>query len=630
MNFLSVENISKSFGNRTLFKNIGFGLSEGDKVALIARNGTGKTCLFELLAGNDTPDTGEIRFRNGVSVGYLPQNPHFLPDETVMQAVFRTQNPVLNAIRMYESALEVLDVEPENAQAHSDLAEATHIIDQENAWSYEQRIKQILSILKVTDYHKNVHFLSGGQQKRVALAQVLISSPQFLILDEPTNHLDLEMIEWLEEYLSNQSVTLLMVTHDRYFLDRVCQSILELEKDALRTYKGNFSYYITKKAEREIAEASEQEKIKNTYRRELEWVRRMPKARTTKSKARTDEFENIKNSLVRTQTNNVTLSVKTTRLGGNILEFKKVYKRYDEKIILENFSYVFKKGEKIGIIGANGSGKTTFLNLIMQLEPLDMGFVQAGQTVVFGYYSQQGIQLPNDKRVIEVIRDIAEFVVMADGSKLTPTQLLHRFTFSGEQQHQFVSSLSGGEKRRLYLCTILMQNPNFLILDEPTNDLDILTLSVLDEFLQEFNGCMLVVSHDRYFMDKIIDHLFVFEGNGKISDFAGTYTQYRDAEQAKKASQSAPKKPMVTAAAPPAAIAPAPTAPKRSYKVQKQLETLELDIANLETQKTNLIAQLNDTQNQGTQMTKLSIEYEQTSLNLEQKTMQWLELSENH
>jgi ATP-binding cassette subfamily F protein uup len=528
VNYLSVESLSKSYGPKQLFDNISFGLNQGQRIALIAKNGAGKSTLLKILTGKEIADAGNVTFRKDITVTYLDQNPLFDENSTVIEAIYNTGNPALNAVRAYEDALEAFEKDY-NDKTQAQLEKATAKIDELNAWGIDSKVKEVLQRLKIAFLDKKISMLSGGQKKRVALAKVLIDEPNLLILDEPTNHLDVEMIEWLEDYLVSLDMTLLLVTHDRYFLDSVCTEIIELDNNKLYNYKGNFQYYVEKKAEREQIEGSEIDKAKNLYRRELEWVRRMPKARGTKSKSRLNAFDDTKEKAFSGKTETkLELGVKMSRIGGKILEFIHIKKAFGATKIVNDFSYIFKKGEKIGVIGKNGVGKSTVLNMIMGMEKPDAGTIQAGETIVFGYYSQEGLKLNEDKRVIEVVKDIAEFIPLADGSKLSASGLLTKFLFPPDVQYSMVSKLSGGERRRLYLMTILIKNPNFLILDEPTNDLDIVTLSVLEDFLTAFQGCVLIVTHDRYFMDKMVDHLFVFEGEGVVRDFPGNYTEYRD------------------------------------------------------------------------------------------------------
>ena len=527
MNYLSVENISKSFGERVLFEGLNFGLNYGDKVALIANNGSGKTCMLKIIAGKDVPGTGKVTLRNGIRIGYLEQEPIFNDKYTINELLYNSNAEVVKIIREYESALELQTIDYNDTNADR-FEKASINMEKSNGWNFDNELKQILSKFKIVDLEAKLEMLSGGQKKRLALALLLIDAPDMLLLDEPTNHLDIEMIEWLEEYLKNQNITLLMITHDRYFLDRVCNHILELEDGKLYHHKGNYSYFLEKRDERESNFNVELSKAGRLMKKELEWIRKSPKARTTKSKARVDNFEVIKTKATSKKIKQeLKLEVKMSRVGGKILELKKVYKSYGDFKILSGFDYTFKNGERIGIIGENGVGKSTFLNIITQSLKPDSGKINIGETIVYGYFTQKGIQLKQDKRVIEVLKDIAEVIVMSDNKKITASQLLEHFMFPSNMQYTYVSKLSGGEKRRLYLLTVLMKNPNFLILDEPTNDLDLLTLNKLEEFLLDFKGCLILVSHDRYFMDKLTDHLFIFKGKGIIKDEYLSYSEYR-------------------------------------------------------------------------------------------------------
>ncbi len=526
MNYISVENISKSYGDKELFKNISFGLNRGDKVAIVAKNGTGKTTILNILKGIEIPDEGKISFRKEISIEFLDQEPVFDEELTVIDTLLTAKNKMTQAIKKYELAI---------ANNEEDLELVLMEMSDLNAWEYENKVQEVLSRLQIKHLDQKIKTLSGGQRKRVALARIILNKPDIMVLDEPTNHLDIEMIEWLESYLLGGDFTILLVTHDRYFLDTVCNTVIEIDNKQLYSYKGNFEYYLEKKSERVAAESSEIDKNRNIYRRELEWVRKSPRARGVKQKARTDAFVDVEEKAKQKKVDTgVELSVKMNRMGSKILEIIKVSKAYDDKKLINSFTYTFKKAEKIGITGANGTGKTTLLNIIQGLETPDSGKVQVGETIVFGYYSQRGLSFKEGKRILEVVSDIADFIPLADGTTLTASKLLTRFNFPPAVQYQYVSTLSGGEKRRLYLLTVLMKNPNFLILDEPTNDLDIVTLQTLEDFLNDFGGCVLIVSHDRYFMDKMIDHLFIFEGEGFIRDYPGTYSEYREWKEAQK------------------------------------------------------------------------------------------------
>ena len=522
MNYLSVENISKSFGIRTLFDDISFGISQGKKVAFIAKNGTGKTSLINILTNKDQPDSGQVVYRKGLKIGYLEQEPVLDPESSVEDIIYSADNPTIKIIKHYEEVIS----NPEMADQMQDAIDA---MEREDAWEFEVFMQQTISKLKIDTLKLPIKKLSGGQQKRVALARVLMMKPDFLIMDEPTNHLDLEMVEWLEEFLIKEKLTIFMVTHDRYFLDRVCNEIIELDNNTLYKYNGNYSYFLEKKSEREAIVKSETGKAKNLMVKELEWIRRQPKARGTKSKARVDSFQELKKKATRRFDERVMqLDINMQRLGSKILEMHNVSMGYKDLQILDKFNYTFQRAERIGIVGKNGVGKSTFLDIITGKTEISGGKVVVGETVKFGFYKQEGMHFKEGAKVIDAVKDVAEYIPLAKGQKISAAQLLEKFLFDRKQQYDFIEKLSGGEKRRLYLCTVLMENPNFLILDEPTNDLDILTLNVLEDFLQEYPGVLVVVSHDRYFMDKIIDHLFVFEGEGKTRDFPGSYSDYRE------------------------------------------------------------------------------------------------------
>jgi ATP-binding cassette subfamily F protein uup len=632
LNYLSVEAVSKAYGAKKLFDKISFGLNQGQRIALIAKNGAGKSTLLKIITGKEIADEGSVTFRKDITVTYLNQNPVFNEEDTVVEAIYKTTNPALNAVREYEFALEAFEKEM-NDQSSDRLERATEKMNDLDAWQMEAKVQEVLQRLKIKFLDKQIGVLSGGQKKRVALAKVLIDEPQLLILDEPTNHLDVEMIEWLENYLINKDLTLLLVTHDRYFLDSVCTEIIEIDNNKLYNYKGNFQYYIEKKAEREAMESSEIDKAKNLYTRELEWVRKMPRARGTKAKYRVDQFEVVKDKAFSGKKDEkLELAVKMNRIGGKILEVTNIKKAFGDTKIINGFSYVFKKGEKIGVVGKNGAGKSTFLNMIMELEKPDAGTISTGETIVYGYYSQEGMKLNEDKRVIEVVKDIAEFIPLADGSKLSASALLTKFLFPPDVQYGFVSKLSGGERRRLFLMTILIQNPNFLILDEPTNDLDIVTLSVLEDFLTNFQGCVLIVTHDRYFMDKLVDHLFVFEGNGVVRDFPGNYTEYRDRKEqedkVKPAEQEAYVEKKTEVRTEPAPVkAPEPAKRKASFKEKFEFEQLEKEIAALEKEKAFLSEKINGLSDHE-EITKCSQRISQIIAELDEKGLRWLELSE--
>lgn len=632
MNYLTLENVSKSYGDKILFENLSFSINKGQKVAFIAQNGTGKSTLLKVIVGLDSSDgdIAKIFINREAHIGYLDQAPDFDPNLTVMEAIFESDNPMIQAIKKYEEAM----LYPERAEA---LAEALGLMDEHKAWDFESKIKQILSKLKVRNFQQKLGSMSGGQQKRVALAKVLIDEPDFIILDEPTNHLDLEMVEWLEAYLEQVSLTIFMVTHDRYFLDRVCNTIIELEGGEIHKYKGNYSYFLEHKSLRTEIKVRSVARSKRLMTNELEWVRRMPKARNTKSKSRMDAFVELKAKAMQKVTDpTFAFNIKQTRLGKKIVELYNISKAFDDFKLIEKFSYKFAKGERIGIVGDNGTGKSTFLKMLTQEIKPDSGKIQLGVTVQFGYYRQDGISFTDSQTMLEVITEIASYIELGDGSKMYAEQFLERFLFPKGQHRLPVSKLSGGEKRRLYLMTVLLKNPNFLILDEPTNDLDILTLSVLEQFLLEFDGCLIVVSHDRYFLDKIVDHLFIFQGEGKVRDYNGTYTQYKihkkeeeiaakRLEKAKleKAKEVAVAKPVVKQVA-----APPQEKQKLSYKEKKEFEQLEKDIEALEERKEEITAAFGDMSLSSEQMTELSREMKKLGDSLFEKESRWEELVE--
>ncbi len=587
MNYLSAENISKSYGEQVLFEGITFGLSRGDKTAIIARNGTGKTTLLRILAGQESTDTGEYTFRNGIKVAFLEQVPDLDPTLNIDELILSANTPVLSVIQHYEKVLRDHDSD-QNPEANKILEEATAEMDRLHAWDYERRLRQLLDLFRITDTTQRVSNLSGGEKKRLALALVLLDEPEVLILDEPTNHLDIDMIEWLEQYLSQTNLTLLMVTHDRYFLGRVCNRIIELNMGRLFQYQGNYEYFLEKRAEREELNQVEAGKAGQRMKQELDWLRRMPKARTTKSKSRIDAFQGIKEKANQvTPTSELKLQVKSPRLGGKILELEHMRKSYGSLNIINDFTYKFAKGERTGMIGRNGTGKTTFLNVISGLETHDGGTIDLGETVVMGYYRQMGPTWKKEQRVIDAVKEIAEVVAMEDGRTISASQFLEHFLFSPEAQYKMISKLSGGELRRLHLLTVLIKNPNFLILDEPTNDLDLFAMNKLEEFLLSFKGCLLIVSHDRYFLDKLTDHLFIFEGEGAVKDHYGTYSAYRkQLELAKRPETKAIKK-----------VQPSPKESgektKLTYKEQQEYNQLEPEIEALEDEKSALELELN-------------------------------------
>ena len=616
MNYLSVENISKAYGERVLFENVSFGINKDQKIALIAKNGAGKSSLLKILIGQDTPDTGQVVSRKGLKIAFLSQEPVLPEDLSIEDYIFQEENPILKVIQQYEHALE----HPEDEVAYQKAFEA---MERHEAWDFETQYKQILFQLKLTDLHLPIKHLSGGQRKRLALANVLISKPDLIFLDEPTNHLDLEMIEWLENFFAKEKMTLFMVTHDRYFLERVCNEIVELDEGTLYSYKGNYSYFLEKKEQRLQQEQASQEKAKNLYVRELDWIRRQPKARTTKSKSRIDDFAIIKEQAQKRRREHVVeLEIAMQRLGSKIIELHNVVKKFPEKTILDRFSYVFKRGERVGIVGKNGTGKSTFLNLLTGKITPDAGKIIIGETVQFGYYTQQGIEINPQEKVIDVIKKYGEYIPLLKGRTLSAAQLLERFLFDRKKQYDYVEKLSGGERKRLYLCTVLIQNPNFLILDEPTNDLDIVTLNVLEEFLLDYEGCLVIVSHDRYFMDKIVDHLFVFKGEGEVQDFPGNYSDYFAYEQ------STPKETVKTEEK-------APTQ-KNSWRgansplsqsEQRELARLEKEIAQLEAQKQAIEALFTEATLSTEELQEQSQTLSDVLSLLEEKSDRWLELS---
>ncbi|WP_297091282.1 ABC-F family ATP-binding cassette domain-containing protein [uncultured Draconibacterium sp.] len=624
--FIQAENLSKRWGELMLFENISFTVFEGAKVALIAKNGTGKSSLLDLLAGKETPDEGAITLTNDIKMGYFEQIPNLNPANTVIEEIFESDNEKIKTVKAFELAV------TKNNQ--EEITAISAKMDELNAWGIEVEIKQILSQLKINFLEQKVAELSGGQQKRLALAKVLINQPDLLILDEPTNHLDLEMIEWLEAYLEKTKATLLMVTHDRYFLDRVCNEIIEMEDNQIYRYQGNYSYFLEKRDERIAMQKASITKAKNLLRTEIEWMRRMPKARSHKAKYRVDSFYDLKDKASQQVRNDkVEMNVKSARLGKKIVELDKVSKSFPGVKLIEDFTYKFQRFEKVGIVGKNGTGKSTFLNLLTKALSPDSGSIDIGQTIKFGYYRQEGINFDPQEKVIEAVQKIAEYIYFEDGTKMSATQMLTRFLFPPETQYNYIEKLSGGEQRRLYLCTVLMQNPNFLILDEPTNDLDIMTLNVLEEYLQSFAGCVVVVSHDRFFMDKIVDHLFVFEGDGKVADFPGNYTVYRnkvEEEEQQKARLEAKIKAETKVTAQNTSKAPGKNPGKRklSFNEKREFEQLENEIPEMEEKITKLEAELNSGNLNHDELYDKSMELEQIKSQLDEKELRWLELSE--
>ncbi|MDP2526922.1 ABC-F family ATP-binding cassette domain-containing protein [Maribacter dokdonensis] len=618
MNLLTVENISKSYGELVLFDNLSFGINKDQKIALIAKNGTGKTSILNILSGADTPDSGQVNYRKSTRVSFLAQEPNMDPNLTIEETIFASDNEVLEVIKNYEKALQ----NPEDADAYQKAFEA---MDRFEAWDFETQYKQILSKLKLDDLNAKVDKLSGGQKKRLALANALINKPDLLVLDEPTNHLDLEMIEWLEEFFAKENMTLFMVTHDRYFLERVCNEIIELENGKLYPYKGNYSYYLEKKEARIEQEAVEHHKTELLFKKELAWMRRQPKARTTKSKSRIDDFAVIKDKASqRRKDHQIQLELNMERMGSKILELHKISKSFPNKPILDKFEYVFQKGERIGIIGKNGTGKSTFLNILSGRDQPESGKVVVGDTIKFGYYTQKGIKIKEGQKVIDVIREFGDYIPLMKGKQISAQQLLERFLFDRKKQYDFVDKLSGGERKRLYLCTILIQNPNFLILDEPTNDLDIVTLNVLESFLMDFQGCLMVVSHDRYFMDKIVDHLFVFRGDAVIEDFPGNYSDYRAYEDSQIQEKRVQKESQPTNKT---NWKEADTGTKISYAEQQEFKKLEREIQKLEKSKVALQEKFTDGSLSGDDIKNLSIELNDITDAIDSKTERWFELS---
>jgi len=616
LNYLTVENISKSYGELELFSDISFSVHKDQKIAFVAKNGTGKTSILKILSGEDEAGSGSVTFRKGIAVSFLSQDPKFDKNLTIEETILASENPILKVISNYEKSL----LNTDDIDAYQAAFDA---MERHQAWDFETLYKQILFKLKLDDLSQKVSVLSGGQIKRLALANALINKPDLLILDEPTNHLDLEMIEWLESFFAKENITLFMVTHDRYFLERVCNEIIELDEGQIYNYKGNYSYYLEKREARIENEAIETNKAKQLFKKELTWMRRQPKARTTKSKSRINDFADIKHRAhQRRNDHEVQLELNMERLGSKILEFHKVSKSFKDKTILDGFNYMFQKGERVGIIGKNGTGKTTFLNILTQTAQPDSGKVTKGETVKFGYYTQNGIKIKPEQKVIDVIREFGDYIPLKKGKQISAQQLLERFLFSRKKQYDFVEKLSGGERKRLYLCTVLIQNPNFLILDEPTNDLDIVTLNVLESFLLDFPGCVIVVTHDRYFMDKVIDHLFVFKGEGEIEDFPGNYTDYRIYEDSQdvisevatedKKDKNAWKK---------------TDAKKLSYNEEKELKNIESKLKSLAYDKTELEEKFHNPDLTPDEINTLSEKLQSIINTMDEKEERWLELS---
>ena len=622
---LQIDSLTKSFGNLLLFSEISFGIAEGDKIGLIARNGAGKTTLLNIIAGKESFDDGRVVFRNDIRFAYLEQSPQFDPQMTVLEACFNADNETVKLIARYEEMI--------TSGEHEGLDEVLMQMDLQKAWDYEQRIKQILSQLKITDFHQKTGELSGGQVKRVALANVLISEPELVIMDEPTNHLDLEMVEWLEEHLNRNRMSLLMVTHDRYFLDRICTQILEIDEQQLFSYKGNFSYYLEKREERVMAQNTEMDRARNLMRKELEWMRRQPRARGTKSKSRIDAFYSLEEKTAQKEDGgNIRLQAKGAYIGNKIFEAKHVSKRFDDVVITEDFNYIFARYEKMGIVGNNGTGKSTYVKMLLEEVKPDSGSFDIGETVRFGYYSQDGLQFNEQMKVIDVVQQIAEVIDMGNGSKLTASQFLQHFLFAPEKQHNYVYKLSGGEKRRLYLCTVLITNPNFLVLDEPTNDLDIITLNILEEYLRGFRGCLIVVSHDRFFMDKVVDHLLVFHGDARIQDFPGNYTQYREWKQIEERKELQEKKQAVvdktSKTQPEQGLTKNEGKAKLTFSEKREFEALEKEIEQLEAEKEVISDALSSGELPANELMQQSSRFSEIMKLIDEKTMRWLVLSE--
>ncbi|MDD4777321.1 MAG: ABC-F family ATP-binding cassette domain-containing protein [Fermentimonas sp.] len=618
---LQIDSLTKSFGDLLLFKDISFGIAEGDKIGLIAANGSGKTTLLNIISGKEPYDNGRVVFRNDIRMDYLEQSPEFNPELTVLEACFSADNDIVKLIARYEDII--------SSGNQNDLSHILAEMDLHNAWDYEQRIKNILSQLKIFNFHQKIGELSGGQVKRVALANVLISEPELVILDEPTNHLDLEMVEWLEEYLSRSNISLLMVTHDRYFLDRVCSQIIEIDDKQVYSYKGNYSYYLEKREERILTQNVEVSRAQNLMRKELDWMRRQPKARGTKSKSRIDAFYSLEEKAKnRREEKNVQLNSKGSYIGKKIFEAKHVTKSFDDVKITKDFNYHFTRYEKMGIVGKNGTGKSTFIKMLLGVEKPDEGCFEIGETVNFGYYSQDGLQFDEQKKVIDVVTDIADVIDQGDGRRLTASQFLQHFMFPPEKQHNYVYKLSGGEKRRLYLCTVLITNPNFLVLDEPTNDLDIITLNILEEYLASFKGCLIVISHDRYFMDKVVDHLLVFHGNANIQNFPGNYTQYREWKTEKDKKLVEESKTVRTDSELTDNRKKDEVKTKLTFKEKREFESLEKEIEDLEAEKDIISEEISSGKLNNEELLSKSNRLTELLNLIDEKTMRWLELSE--
>ena len=630
MTYLSTENLSKNYGVKSLFEGLSFGISEGDKTALIAENGTGKSTLLQILAGKEEPDEGKVMIQNGVNIGFLEQDPDLNESLTIREYIARDDNEVVQIIRRYHEALQA-QAEDFNAETQEAFEKASNAMDVAGAWDYEQRMEQILGKLNIHELDQSIATLSGGERKRVALAFVLLDKPDFLILDEPTNHLDIAMIEWLEEYLTQTNMTLLMVTHDRYFLDRICDHILELDGSTLYHHEGNYEYFLQKRAERREVERKAAYKANQQYKKELEWMRRSPKARTTKSKSRIDRFYETKEKADPGQDDpELRLSIDMPRLGGKILELKNVSKSFEDQTIVDSFYYTFEEGERIGIIGKNGAGKSTFLDMITGKQSPDSGKIRIGKTITFGHYEQQGLDFDEDDRVIDIIEKEAKVIKLANGKKISASRFLEHFMFTPDMQYTPIRKLSGGEKRRLALMKVLIENPNFLILDEPTNDLDLLTLNKLEEFLLDFGGCLIIVSHDRFFMDKLVDHYFIFEDDGDIRDFNGTYEEYRKQKLAEDA-RSSKKKKAIKSNSTNTSVNSKPSSSedkKLNYNERREYNKLEKKIAELEEQKKTLETELSKGNLEREELQEKSERYSELSDEIEEHTTRWFELAE--
>lgn len=624
MNIVLVDQLSKSYGEKVLFEEITFGIEEGQKVALVARNGAGKSTLLRIMAGVDDADSGKVAFKRGLRVAYLPQNPEFVESNTVMAELFNADNDIMQAISEYEACLQIMQKD-HSLLIQQRMEKAMGRMDALQAWDYEVKVKEILSKFEIGDLEQTISLLSGGQRKKVALARALIEEADLLIMDEPTNHLDIAMIEWMEDYFKRQRLSLLVVTHDRYFLDNVCDEILELDRNQIFKYKGNYSYFLEKKAERETIEATEVDKARSLYKNELEWMRRMPKARGTKAKARVDSFYEIKDkAFQKTEDQLPQLELKMSRMGGKVLEVYNINKSYGPLNIVSDFSYTFKKGDRIGIVGKNGVGKSTLLNLLTGQERPDSGRVVAGQTLVVGYYSQEGLVQVEDKRIIDIVKEIAEEIPLGKGS-VSASQFLNYFGFNYPDQYNYFSSLSGGEKRRLFLLMQFLRQPNFLILDEPTNDLDVFTLTLLEDFLISYPGCLIIVSHDRYFMDKIVEHVFVFEGNGVIKDYFGNYSEYYREKLAEELELKSRQKQEKESKVEPRVKE---LSKKPTFKQQKEYDTLTKEIENIEVERNGVLEKMNSGSSSTSELQQLSVRYTELEKQLEEKENKWLELAE--